>query len=158
MAPSGTDKATHYLDSHLYTGRLVRVRLSLTRIYINPGIWAALEPSLSVICACIPSLRPLFRLALHGFPKPSHCSLSKDKYLQNNSKRRTWPGSITKVSDGKFSQISEQQEDTTPFGHGVVVHGGDAEAGREGIELPEHGINVKTEVTVTTVGLEYRDR
>lgn len=62
------------------------------------------------------------------------------------------------MSDGKFSQISEQQEDTTPFGHGVVVHGGDAEAGREGIELPEHGINVKTEVTVTTVGLEYRDR
>ncbi|KAI4098299.1 MAG: hypothetical protein L6R37_006559 [Teloschistes peruensis] len=130
----------------------------VTWIYISPGIWAALEPSLSVICACIPSLRPLFRLALHGFPKPSHCSLSKDKYLQNNSKRRTWPGSITKVSDGKFSQISEQQEDTTPFGHGVVVHGGDAEAGREGIELPEHGINVKTEVTVTTVGLEYRDR
>ncbi|KAI4232913.1 MAG: hypothetical protein LQ352_008293 [Teloschistes flavicans] len=125
--------------------------------YINSGIWCALEPSMGVVCACIPSLRPLFRLAAQGFPKVSH-SLSKDKLLPNLKKRRTWPGSIIKVSDGKFSQISEQQEDTTPFGHGVEVHGGDVEAGREEIELPEHGINVKTEVTVTTFGLEYQDR
>ncbi|KAL9581923.1 MAG: hypothetical protein Q9212_003598 [Teloschistes hypoglaucus] len=130
----------------------------ITWSYINVGIWGALEPSLGVICACIPSLRPLFRFAAHGFSKPSHYSSSKDKFLPNNMKRRTWPGSITKVSDGKFSQISEQQEDTAPFGHGVEVHGGGVEPGRDGIELPEHGISVKTEITVTTVGLEYRDR
>ncbi|KAL8685307.1 MAG: hypothetical protein Q9218_007847 [Villophora microphyllina] len=123
--------------------------------YINTGIWSALEPSMAVICACIPSLRPLFSLAIRGFPSVS--AYSKDKLL-SAPRRRTWPGSITKVSDGKFSQIDEQQEDTSPFGHGVSVHGGDAEAGLEEIEMPENGIKVKTEVTVTTIGLEYQDR
>ncbi|KAI4195978.1 MAG: hypothetical protein LQ350_006862 [Teloschistes chrysophthalmus] len=158
MAPPDIDEATHHLDSHLHPGGLVRNRPDLTRSYINTGIWGALEPSLGVICACIPSLRPLFRLAAQGFPKPSHYSSSKENFFPSMNKRRTWPGSITKVRDGKFSQISEQQDVTAPFGHGVEVHGGDVEAGRDGIELPEHGISVKTDITVTTAGLEYRDR
>ncbi|KAI4286587.1 MAG: hypothetical protein L6R35_004157 [Caloplaca aegaea] len=31
--------------------------------YINTVIWSVLEPSMAVVCACIPSLRPLYSVA-----------------------------------------------------------------------------------------------
>lgn len=56
-----------------------------------------------------------------------------------------------------FSQLEDGgADDTKPLGHDVSVHGG-GEA-EEGVELPERGIQVKTEVEVSSEGLEYRDR
>ena len=47
-------------------------------------------------------------------------------------------------------------DDMKPLGHDVSVHGGGE--GEEGLELPPRGIQVKTEVKVSTDKLEYRDR
>lgn len=47
-------------------------------------------------------------------------------------------------------------DDTKPLGHDVSVHGGGER--EEGVELPARGIQVKTEVRVSTDKLEYRDR
>ncbi|KAL9606495.1 MAG: hypothetical protein Q9179_000360 [Wetmoreana sp. 5 TL-2023] len=125
--------------------------------YINAGIWSALEPSMAVICACIPSLRPLFSLSAHTLRNVASASRSK---LASTTGKKTWPGSRSRVSDGMFSQIDEQLDDTRPLGHGVSVRGGrvnDVEADAEAMELPPHGIQVKTEVTVRTDRLEYQD-
>ncbi|KAL8994250.1 MAG: hypothetical protein Q9169_005719 [Polycauliona sp. 2 TL-2023] len=132
--------------------------------FINAGIWSALEPSIAVICACIPSLRPLFTLASRSLRNSSLPSFATPRMVggkiitSTSSKRRTWPGaSRGKTSDGMFSQLSEGgAEDTKPLGHGVSVHGGGE--GEEGLELPARGIQVKTEVMVSTEGLEYKDR
>ncbi|KAL8670191.1 MAG: hypothetical protein Q9168_005256 [Polycauliona sp. 1 TL-2023] len=132
--------------------------------FINAGIWSALEPSMAVICACLPSLRPLFTLASRSLSNSSLPSFTSPRIIglkltsSSNSNRRTWPGSSRgKTSDGTFSQLSEGgTEDVKPLGHDVSVHGGDEV--EEELELPERGIQVKTEVRVSTEGLEYKDR
>ncbi|KAL8890628.1 MAG: hypothetical protein Q9192_005843 [Flavoplaca navasiana] len=132
--------------------------------YINAGIWSALEPSMAVICACIPSLRPLFSLASRSLRNSNVPSFSTPRIVggkftgPSSSKQRTWPGSGRgKMSDGMFSQLDEGgADDTKPLGHDVSVYGG-GEA-EEGVELPERGIQVKTEVRVSSEGLEYRER
>ncbi|KAL8987502.1 MAG: hypothetical protein Q9177_003290 [Variospora cf. flavescens] len=45
--------------------------------YINTVIWSVLEPSMAVVCACIPSLRPLYSVAQdhefrHQHLRPRH--------------------------------------------------------------------------------------
>ncbi|KAL8837151.1 MAG: hypothetical protein Q9176_005894 [Flavoplaca citrina] len=132
--------------------------------FINAGIWSALEPSMAVICACIPSLRPLFSLASRSLRNSNVPSFSTPRIVggkftgPSSSKQRTWPRSGKgKISDGMFSQLDEGgADDTKPLGHDVSVHGGGET--EEGIELPERGIQVKTEVRVSSEGLEYRDR
>ncbi|KAL8921475.1 MAG: hypothetical protein Q9172_003980 [Xanthocarpia lactea] len=133
--------------------------------FINAGIWSALEPSMAVICACIPSLRPLFSLAarsLRNSSMPAFSSPQAGAKLTGSSKsgtgRRPWPGSSRgKTSDGMFSQLEEGgSDDMKPLGHDVSVQGGGE--GEEGVELPQMGIQVKTEVRISTDKLEYRDR
>ncbi|CAL8579308.1 hypothetical protein XPA_005058 [Xanthoria parietina] len=134
--------------------------------WVNAGIWSALEPSMAVICACIPSLRPLFSLASRSLRNSNIPSFTTPRIVgsgkygsSSSSKRRTWPGSSSrgKTSDGMFSVLEDGgTDDTKPLGHDVSVHGGGE--GEEGVELPPRGIQVKTEVEVTTDKLEYRDR
>lgn len=108
---------------------------------------------MAVICASIPSLRPLYNVATDGLRNVTSLSVSK---LTSTTGKRTWPGSRSKASDGMFSQLDEQSDDTRPLGHGVSVHGGRPNTDPEAIELPTHGIHVKTEVTIDR--LEYKDR
>ncbi|KAL8722461.1 MAG: hypothetical protein Q9225_001083 [Loekoesia sp. 1 TL-2023] len=129
-------------------------RYDVTWNYVNASLWSALEPSMAVICACIPSLRPLFSLGVRGAHRIS--SISKGK-LPSSTGRRAWPGSRSKPSDGMFSQLHEQPEDVKPLGHDVSVHA-DLEADPEATELPLRGIHVKTEVSISTDRLEYKDR
>ncbi|KAL8858723.1 MAG: hypothetical protein Q9178_004811 [Gyalolechia marmorata] len=133
--------------------------------FINAGIWSSLEPSMAVICACIPSLRPLFSLAaryLRNSSIPAFSSPQAGAKLTGSSNsgtgRRPWPGSSRgKTSDGMFSQLEEGgSDDMKPLGHDVSVQGGGE--GEEGVELPQMGIQVKTEVRISTDKLEYRDR
>ncbi|KAL8847939.1 MAG: hypothetical protein Q9221_007004 [Calogaya cf. arnoldii] len=147
------------LVSIIWVVVLARLEASdVTWNFINAGIWSALEPSMAVICACIPSLRPLFSLASRSIRNSNMPSFATPRIVggkftnSSNSKRRTWPGS--KTSDGMSSVLDES--DTKPLGHDVSVHGGGE--GEEGVEMPERGIQVKTEVKVVTEGLEYRDR
>ncbi|KAL8932027.1 MAG: hypothetical protein Q9211_006573 [Gyalolechia sp. 1 TL-2023] len=126
----------------------------LTWNYINAGIWSALEPSMAVVCACIPSLRPLCIWTIQGFHRLSSASKCK---LPSTAGRVTWQSSRNKISNGMFSQLNEQPDDVKPLGHDVYVHA-DVRADLESIELAPHGIYVKTEIKVSTDRLEYQDR
>ena len=82
-----------------------------------------------------------------------------------SSSGRRWVGASSgkgKTSDGNFSQLDEQPEDTKPLGHGVEVRGGRVNGMEptdlEALELQQGGIRVETEVRVSSDKLEYQDR
>ena len=115
---------------------------------------------MAVVCACIPSLRPLVTIVTQGvFNHPLVKSTLNSR--SGTSSKRMWGSSKGKSSDGTFSQFDEP-EDLRPLGHDISVRGGrlnrdqqDEEVG----ELPRHGINIRTEITLSTSDrLDYNDR
>ena len=115
---------------------------------------------MAVICACIPSLRPLVGVAGRGFantPSVGRSLLS----ASGTSSRRLWESGKGRPSDGTFSQLDEP-DDLRSLGHDVSVRAGGVDEGQppvEAIELPQTGINVRTEVILSTSDrLHYDDR
>lgn len=126
--------------------------------YINAGIWSAIEPGMAVICACIPSLRPLFSIATRSIFKASPMIKSKLSTGTSFASKRTWGSS--KRSDGTFSHLDEHPDDMKPLGHDVSVRAGRVNATEhdaEALELPQRGIQVQREVQVTTEKVDYLD-
>ncbi|KAL8770832.1 MAG: hypothetical protein Q9209_003483, partial [Squamulea sp. 1 TL-2023] len=127
-------------------------------------IWSALEPSMAVTCANIPSLRPLYTVAFGHFHNLITLSRTSKKTSTTGGRRGPWPISRSQLSDGMFSQLKDPGDDNKTFGHGVSIHGGRRGDGYGGeddgevIELPMRGIQVKTEVSISTEKLEYKDR
>lgn len=124
--------------------------------YINGGIWAETEPSVAVMCACLPSLRPLFSIASGAVS--SLPSLPKKLSISNSSGSGRWiRGKISKGSNNEeFSRLDEwgEHQNNAAIGHDVSVR-----AGVEMGEVPQEGIQVKTEVVlVSTERLDYKDR
>ena len=65
---------------------------------VGSGVWSEIETGLSIVCACLPTMRPLLRLALHGSPYPtSGISGARDRNYgrpESRSRSRTpgnWP-------------------------------------------------------------------
>lgn len=115
---------------------------------------------MAVVCACIPSLRPLITIVTQGvFNHP----LVRSTLASRNgvSSKRPWRSSKGKFSDGTFSHLDEV-EDLRPLGHGISVRGGRSNQGQQeegAVELPRHGIKVRTEITWETSNrLDYNDR
>ncbi|KAL8798381.1 MAG: hypothetical protein Q9182_006703 [Xanthomendoza sp. 2 TL-2023] len=138
-------------------------KTDVTWNFINGGIWAETEPSVAVICACLPSLRPLFTVAASFKSKLS----SQSTQSQKSSRWLMWGGSghsgSKESNSSSFSRMGEFSEELDmPLGHAVDVYGGRGEANRDGttsMEVPERGIRVKTEVVlVSSERLDYRDR
>ncbi|KAL8904400.1 MAG: hypothetical protein Q9207_003296 [Kuettlingeria erythrocarpa] len=143
----------------------------LTWNYINGGIWSATEPSVAVICACLPSLRPLFSSLLATLSRiPSmprlNPRLPKRLSFTNTTTDSSTSGGrwIKTKSHGsthdeeELSRLDVFQHGNKTLGHDVEVRGGDAvdEGGRA---WTGEGIRVKTEVLlVSTQRLDYRDR
>lgn len=113
---------------------------------------------MAVVCACIPSLRPLATIIAQGaFRHPLVKSTMKST-TSGTSSKRIWGGSRSRLSDGTFSHLDEA-DDMRPFGHGVSVYGGNNQLDAENLELPQYGINIKTEIEVSTSDrLDYNDR
>ncbi|CAD6575386.1 MAG: hypothetical protein ASARMPREDX12_007248 [Alectoria sarmentosa] len=127
--------------------------IDVTWNYVDAGIWSILEPNIAVICACIPSLRPLVNVVGQGFANaPS---------ISGTSSRRMWESGKGRPNDGTFSQLDEP-DDLRPLGHDVSVRGGKVDGSQpdvEAMELPEQGIKVQTEVILSTSDrLYYNDR
>ena len=111
---------------------------------------------MAVICACIPSIRPLAKsftnAPLVRSTIRSAGSISSSRRVLESGKR---------PSDGTFDELYEA-DDMRPLGHDVSVRGGrvnedppDAEA----TELAQTGINVRTEIILSTSNrLHYDDR
>lgn len=115
---------------------------------------------MAVICACIPSLRPLVSVAGQRFADTPLIT-QKTNSTGASSSRRTWASAKSRPSNGTFSQLDEP-DDLRPLGHDVSVRGGrvdETQADVEAIELPQQGINVRTEVILSTSDrLYYNDR
>lgn len=143
---------------------LSRVQLpDFTWNYVNAGTWSELEPCMAVVCACIPSLRPLYTTITQGIF--NHPLGQGTLHVAGSSpSKRLWGSSKGKSGDRTFSQL-EEPEDSRPLGE--CAYGASVRAGRvnstqqeeETMELPDNRINVQTEVTLTTSdSLDYNDR
>ncbi|KAL8759169.1 MAG: hypothetical protein Q9184_003709, partial [Pyrenodesmia sp. 2 TL-2023] len=136
-------------------------KTDLTWNYINGGIWAAAEPSVAVICACLPSLRPLFSLLFSLTPDipgriSKRFSLNTNISSSNRWIRRNKSNSNDEEVEDSRSRLDNFEARGKPLSHDVEVRGGDG-VKRE-MEMGE-GIRVKTEVTlVSSERLDYRDR
>ena len=110
---------------------------------------------MAVVCACIPSLRPLSKILARGVFKHSLHSIS------HTSSQSRWGSSKVKTSNGTFSQL-EQAEDLRPLGHNTTIRSGRNISGGEDdgtAEMPKSGINVRTDITWTNSDrLVYDDR
>lgn len=123
---------------------------------------------MAVVCACIPSLRPLYSVAVGGFRNVTSASRSKimsSSGASGRNRRTSWRPALSRsrMSDAMFSQLEEEQvDDPRPLGHGVSISGGKRRKGDEGegegMELPLRGIHVTSEVSISTEKLEYKDR
>lgn len=116
-----------------------------TGYYVPIGIWTAAEPSIAVVSACLPSLRPLFVRVFwgsHPRPKPAtYPSNSSFNRLQEVDHRgsKSWLWSASK--------------------HNVKVYGGqrrgdgesdDVELGDQAhFETPKNRIRANTTVVLT---------
>ncbi len=149
--------------------------------YIDAAIWSAAEPCMGVIAACMPSLRPLIAVLVRGTHRgPTMHSRFAPKDTTNSIRpvwsRRDTDGYVMDQIDGKgFTRL---EEPTSPgwgyrgVGHDVHVKGGrmkrkksflagaSAEDDQVSMEemVPQNGIKVKSEVTITTGHWEYNDR
>ena len=122
---------------------------------------------MAVISACIPSLRPLVSVAGQRFadaPLVAHKLHSSAGNSSTPSRHRIWESATKSGSrpGGAFSQIDEH-DDLKPLGHDVSVQAGGVgeslPSGEEGMEMPTQGINVRTEVILSTSDrLYYNDR
>ena len=111
---------------------------------------------MAVICACIPSIRPL----ANGFASAPLLRNTLHSTGAISSSRRALE-SRKRPSEGTFTELHEV-DDLRPLGHDVSVRGGRVngdEPDVEATELAQRGINVRTEVTLSTSNrLYYNDR
>ncbi|KAL8718843.1 MAG: hypothetical protein Q9225_004069 [Loekoesia sp. 1 TL-2023] len=138
---------------------VTRILRSLqTGNYINGAIWAVTEPSVAVICACLPSLRPLFAIVSRGLAHPSSQKFSIG--IRSSGSGKWLKGKVSKGSsdDNNFSRLDDL-EDPGQMGHNVAVHGGRDGNRVEMGEVPETGIKVETEVVlISSERLDYKDK
>ncbi|KAL8994842.1 MAG: hypothetical protein Q9188_006953 [Gyalolechia gomerana] len=131
----------------------------LTWNYINGGIWAETEPSVAVICACLPSLRPLFAITSRSLAHRSPRKLSLSK---NSSGSGKWlNGKGIKGGNNEHDDFSRLQEteESGGLGNDVAVIGGVEGKGIEMGDVPARGIKVETEVVlISSERLDYKDR
>ena len=115
---------------------------------------------MAIICACIPSLRPLVSVFGQGFVNAPLVRNALHSSVGASS-RRMWESGKSRPSDGTFSQLDEP-DDLRPLGHDVSVRGGrvnETQPEIETMEMPEQGIKVQTEVILSTSDrLHYNDR
>ncbi|KAL8929169.1 MAG: hypothetical protein Q9172_000605 [Xanthocarpia lactea] len=139
----------------------------LTWNLVNGGIWAITEPSVGVMCACLPSLRPLFTVASQVLKVDTFKTLLPSSHGSKLGRGWTlWADKHGNSEDSEMTCIpswtgSTSSETNKPLGHDVNVHGGaDVEVGEDAKAAPPEGeIRVKTEVVlVSSKRLDYQDR
>ena len=130
---------------------------------MNAAVWSAAEPSMGVVAACLPSLRPLASVIFRGKPGgPTMVSKSAQATTSSGSSRTVWPVR-PKAEElvGGFTRLEDGQD---RWGHNADVRGGKdpARNGEDDVSLeelhPHRGIRVKNEVTVTSEEWDYKDR
>ena len=146
---------------------------SVTGNYVNSAIWSAAEPSMGVVSACIPSLRPLVSLIARGTTrgigviKPAK---SSNQDTSTGASRIVWRSPRLGNGDeheGQFEHLEDATEagnrlqwghETNVSGGKVVGRGTEDEVSLEEMNVPVGGIKIKDEVVVTSSDWwEYKD-
>lgn len=148
-------------------------RADITWYYVAPAIWTAAEPSIAVVSACLPSLRPLFVRVVWGGthrPKPPTYPSTTSRYGSASLRKSPY-------GDGSFNRLQESDRPGSHHGsspwtnHNVNVYGGrrpgDADSDEfelEGgnnearFETPMNRIRAKTTVVLTiSERVEFQD-
>jgi len=83
----------------------------MTQDYVDLGVWSTIEVPVGVICACMPSIRSLFR---HVFPsllsqtkKDSESAGSSMPKYEKKSRERRLSSKPQHGDDGSFVQLVE---------------------------------------------------
>ena len=134
-----------------------------TGYYVPIAIWTAAEPSIAVVSACLPSLRPLFvRVVWGGTHRPKSAA---SRYGSNSLHKAPY-------GDGSFNRLHESDRSGShgsPWtNHNVNVYGGrragDAESdevelgNQDHFETPMNRIRAKTTVVLTiSERVEFQD-
>ncbi|KAI4204796.1 MAG: hypothetical protein LQ350_000862 [Teloschistes chrysophthalmus] len=183
-----TGKPQKWLLTAIFTVGLIVCVVSVVRLvvlsrvdqsditwnYVPAAVWSSAEPSVAVVSACLPSLRPLFvRIVWGGShrpgPKPiqstTHRSRSMPSWRHNDSKNG---------NEGSFNRLQEMSSgDGGPRSpwrtNSVTVFGGKGKGGGDGDEeieltggeegeVPLGRIRAKTEVVLTiSERVDWRD-
>ncbi|KAI4244101.1 MAG: hypothetical protein L6R40_003085 [Gallowayella cf. fulva] len=141
----------------------------ITWNYVPAATWSAAEPSISVVSACLPSLRPLFVRLIWGgthrpkpTPPPAH-----PPHARSLPSWRSRSGGAGGGTQGSFSRLQELESEgaRSPWRqNSVAVFGGksgeeDLEEGScELDEVPWNRIRAKTQVVVSiSERVDWRD-
>ncbi|MCJ1461159.1 hypothetical protein MMC28_011541 [Mycoblastus sanguinarius] len=131
---------------------LFQIGLDFTWDVTNAAIWGSLEPSVGVICACLPTMLPFIEsfffkpirsitTSLQGMLRPSHADDS------DSPSRRTQQKSEDSKNWQRLQEHPPNWTDTPGFQSKAVVEGGgDYDAERDAVLL-DH-INVRKDVDV----------
>lgn len=98
------------------------INIDPTYVFVGPGLWSVIEVNLAVVVACLPSMRPLLRFAIHGTLKDTSRRLAANVPRSFSTKPRRdfssmlWSRS-TQIDDSNFSMIEEDQSIGTAHVH-----------------------------------------
>lgn len=113
----------------------------LTYTIVTAGVWTIVEQAVGVICACLPTTRPLFGRLLHSIKNISSYGTdsrqavhSREIPLSHYGSRPTVDVSIDTTKDG-FARMNE--ENTAEVGS-VTAHA--SKAASSDLPIVEHGI------------------
>ena len=130
----------------------------ITWNYVPTAIWSAAEPSIAVVSACLPSLRPLFvRLFWGGAYRPKTPPPPNRNVPSWRSK--SVGGSGTQGSFNRLQELSSDGAKSPWRQNSVAVVGGKGEEEYpETDEVPWNRIRAKTEVILTiSERVDWRD-
>ena len=125
--------------------------------YVPVAIWTSAEPSIAVVSACLPSLRPLFVRVIWGGthrPKANAYPSSSSRLAANSLRHADDSSSYNRLQEPDLSG-------TAPWSkHNVKVYGGRRQGDEESdevelggatpLETPMNRIRMKTTVVLTT--------
>ena len=138
--------------------------------FVPTCIWTAAEPSIAVVSACLPSLRPLFVRVVWGAARKPKAS--QDQYFSSSNPRSSTWRSGSKTHDRSFNRLPESAHGAPgEWSNNVAVYGGKGAQGSEVMELsgakleeeeeeetPMNRIRAKTTVVLTvSERVDWRD-
>ena len=134
--------------------------------WVDEGIWTSVEPTMGVVSACLPSLRPLFSALWRGNYRAPSVDHQKKSFSSSTSGHPIgFHARLGSSGDaGRRWSASEEpinMESGIWGAHNVDCRAGDgkSEGELEEVELPKGGIRVRTEITLlSSERVEYRDQ
>ncbi|KAA8642408.1 hypothetical protein EYZ11_009915 [Aspergillus tanneri] len=116
----------------------------LTWVYLDALIWTVVEPSVAVICACLPTLRPVLsyllprKFSLSTASRKSKTAYGASGYPKGSTTHSTDPQLLARLDDSGSMKALNQT--TVQGGTGGDDH--DSEGGMEGITV-RHSIELR---------------